>query len=946
MNQSKRLTFTLVSTLILGWLLTIPSVATGQPASDKCHPVDLVILLDQSGSMYGDPRPPANDLEGRRFDAAVTIADSLANHSIWLCYENGIQHRIAVVGFGDRANESADGPDNPYLEDVEIYLPSITIPADALGGRSQDDLIELWEGELRNEIEAQINQGTNDNLGATDHRSAFLVANDILTDWRNTPLGDLPRRQGTILLTDGEPCILNRDCPPQTYSLTVDLMEELEDLTNPTTGEFKFYGEGNPESTYISMLLLSRSQGFETSQDYWERIARSHGGDVFPVTSNEELAAIINDALDPITGSGREPLQCGEPTWILPYLDNVIILYSFPLRENPQGQPVLNIESDGDQYALRGGVAITGDIEPSNYRTFRGNESYVLNSPPPGRYEVIIPGLEDCTDELSLKVERGSVTAELLTPENNIKLPTVAEAPFYSDALTRTFAVRVNDRNGNPLEEIDNYPLLITATVQNGSEIKSYPLDPVGGGLYESAPIETPNPSEYTWEIVANVRHPNPDEGMLEIQLPADKRRFTGRFEATPIDLLLFDIIEPIDGDRLALNQVNGVAQIPNQLPVTIAVTDANGEPVDVVNTLENDGVGVFTAFLIQDSGRIVTTTLTLDMGTLNQFRGAFSNGNVDNVYESGDFTIQVQADWGGAENYNELEVAPALDRASVVVEQYQIEPLQVELIPPQGITLRQASSNRLDMFLHRNGLQPFEIGLRVIDPLASEDETIFLEQVLTGMDNFEVVVQTPNGMTETIALVPNPDPAVQTLVGTGGEVLNEAGEYRVSMRVRPEQLQEEYAWATMTYETSFMRVDTFYTQPATWYGANAIAIIIALMVIGAIVYAKTGGPSGYLIISDGDGDLLELKLRKSNRTNKFKKPTLKNAGIGKITVRKGYENMISVSVETNEGYPVPLEMEPGQSDFATDRIQIRYRNDSAPTASYDDDTFDDDIEI
>lgn len=129
----------LLFSLIIGVGYTQETIVLAQTTNvnDKCHPIDLVILIDQSESMGGSATASANDAEGQRFDAAVTIADYLANHSAWLCAEEGIQHRIAVVGFGDLATSAQDDPDNPYEQDIEVYLPPTIIPLDELSGMTQ-----------------------------------------------------------------------------------------------------------------------------------------------------------------------------------------------------------------------------------------------------------------------------------------------------------------------------------------------------------------------------------------------------------------------------------------------------------------------------------------------------------------------------------------------------------------------------------------------------------------------------------------------------------------------------------------------------------------------------------------------------------------------------------------------------------------------------------------
>jgi len=919
----------------IGYTQETTVLAQAPSVNDKCHPIDVVILVDQSESMGGSETASANDAKGQRFDAAVSIVDYLANHSAWLCAEEGIQHRIAVVGFGDLASSAQNGPDNPYQQDIQVYLEPTIIPLDDLEGMTQNELTTAWQGR-RDSIEADIRSGADENLGATDHRSAFLAANDILSGWRDQPLGEISRRQAAIMLTDGEPCVANRGCPPQTYSLTLELMDDLAEITNHLGDDFPFYGMGNPESVYISTILLSRRSQRDTSWDKWEEITQQHGGDIYPVTSSSLLTKVINDALDPVTGSGREPLECGEPKWVRPYLDNVIVFYTFPIVENPQGQAVLNVETDDGSYALRGGVPITGDLTADDYLTFRGNESYVFNAPPPGKYYVTVPGLEDCTDELSLSVESASISGNVAAPLSDSVFPAIVDPPYYSDALNSTFVLEMWDKNGEPLEELDGYPLVVTATVRNGDYEKVYELERVGGqnGRYEStSPIETPLPGNYTWELVATVRHPDPTQPdiLVEEIEPND-----GRFRASTVELMTFAIEIPTDGHVTPLNSVNGISQIPESLAVAVNVLDANGDDLDVTQVLE-DWSSLFAAQLSDGTTVLETIELHLDPATKNRFVGQFENGSIDKLTAAGVHIVTVETDWGGSENYNELTHAPATFESSVTVEQYEIKPLQLELIPLQEASVHQRDT-WLRMFLKQNGLQPFPVSVRVIDPL-NENEPQFLNEVLNSLNGFEVVVETPSGITQTITLAESSNVAEQLLVGSGGQTLDESGEYTLSMRVSDSQLLEEYAWAQTSYEATFPREDSTFTNPTTWTYAQLAVGLVILILIGWLIFIFSGGPSGFLVVVDTGTkqEVITLKLRKSRRVNKFKKSVFKGVGIDRIVAKKGFGNLVSVQVKQADGLEAPLgDMEPGQVDHVGN-AEIRYVNDRASDASYDD---------
>ncbi len=912
----------------IGRMQSTVAEAQANTVDDKCHPLDLVILLDESESMYVN-----NDKDGRRFDAAGAIIEYLGNHAVFLCREEGIQHRVAIVGFGDRANQAVDGADNPYQEDTKIYLDSVTIPEQPIVDKDMKESTSIWDPQ-RTAITDLIKNIGGDDLGATDHRSAFLVANDILTQWKNEPLeSDEIRRQGVLMLTDGGSCVQNRGCyrpyinvhAAELGPVARDLMSELEDLTLNTGDNFPFFGFSDPDSVYIATVFLSGDldkHSFGTS-DQWREIATGHGGNIYPVTSTTSLVVTINDALDPAAGTGREPIECGEPKWIKPYEDNVIIFSAYPLVEDPSEQVTVSI--DEGKYVIRGGVMVNGDLSTDNmsYNPYRGNESYIFNSPIPGSYQVFVGDASNCTDALSVKVDSAPISSMVTKPGDNAVFPTVVNPPHYSNALNSTFELLVNDKNGQPLQEIDEYPLVVEATVKNGDYEKVYELSPVMGenGRYESTIIETPVTGNYTWELLATVRHPNPDEDDIKIF------RDNGRFSASPVDLLTFAIDAPQDGLSVPINRVDGISQIPETLDVAVAVTDVDGDEIDVTTILE-DWSSLFKAHLGDGTNILETIELKYDPAS-NLFVGRFSNGSTDNLYQSGSHIINVEADWGGKENYDELSYAPALDEVSVTIEQYEIKPLQLTLTLPGEVLLHKKDPNPLSMLLKQNGLETFSVAASVLDPLT--EETQLLNEVLADLDAFEVVVQAPSGLTQTIKLAESDNVAEQVLVGTGGEILNESGTYKLSMRVDDGQLAEEYAWAETSYEAEFTREDTLYTNPTTWTGVQGVLILIMLILLFMFVRAITGGPTGSLVISESGSrnELITLTLKKRRRKNRFKKPVLKQAGIERITVEKGYDNMVAVTVKEINALEAPLQMEPGQVDDVGN-VEIRYVNNTA----------------
>ena len=171
--------------------------------------------------------------------------------------------------------------------------------------------------------------------------------------------------------------------------------------------------------------------------------------------------------------------------------------------------------------------------------------------------------------------------------------------------------------------------------------------------------------------------------------------------------------------------------------------------------------------------------------------------------------------------------------------------------------------------------------------------------------------------------------------------MLEEDGEYSLSIRVNNSQLRKEYNWAQTSYETIFTRKDVTFTNPTTWTIAQAIVILVILLLIALFIYTYSGGPTGSLVVVDSGTrhEVITLFLRKGKRVNKFKKSVLNQVGIDRITARKGFGNLVIVEVKQADGLDAPLgDMEPGQTDHVGN-AEIRYDNDSA-AAAHDHDDF------
>ncbi|MBK8540749.1 MAG: VWA domain-containing protein [Ardenticatenia bacterium] len=121
-------------TVVLGLLVVSPIILgatalaqppTPLPESSRYSGIDLVVLIDQSGSMWGHPEyhPEANDLRGHRIGETQSLIQRLAAHA----RSTATVHRVSVVDFGDEAKVAISNlvmrydRDNP--DDLETRQP-------------------------------------------------------------------------------------------------------------------------------------------------------------------------------------------------------------------------------------------------------------------------------------------------------------------------------------------------------------------------------------------------------------------------------------------------------------------------------------------------------------------------------------------------------------------------------------------------------------------------------------------------------------------------------------------------------------------------------------------------------------------------------------------------------------------------------------------------------
>lgn len=851
------------------------SVGAAQTAADAtCRPVDTVVLIDQSDSMR-----LVNDQDGKRFDAAQTIVDYLGNHAIWLCRDQTVTHRVAVIGFGDYPVQTpGSGVDNPYQEDVETYLTSQNVPP------AHD--FQAWR-EDRLTIRAPIDAAKSGQLGATDPYSGLLAARDQLAAWRAEPLDDQPRRQSVIIITDGEPCLFARSCGQvPIYNIDPD-MTALEELTDPLDATFPWVGSDNPNSVHISLIAMSQRGGSMQDRffDGWHAITQSHGGNVYSANDvNTNLNTIVTDILSPVSGSGMQAVACNTDVWVNPYTDNLVLIYAFGLNETDLGQAIINIDTGREQIQVVGGVATSDAVRIQEYIPDGRNEYYVFQPPVPGRYNITYSGADptNCQSLMDIRAQRKPVVGDVVTPNERSSFPATTPP---SEIVAEKFRVELFETAAagerRPLVEFPDYPIAVTASVGGpGGHSREYVFQKVEDGVYESTElIQSPAVGEYNWALRATVETPNPAEPEIVV-LEAD-----GRFTATEVTPFGFAITRPAAGQTLPLNDVDGPRQSPIAIPVAIELRDAAGAPADI-DTYLTDEAGLFTASLLRGDDVVESVPLTRVPGSASEFAGELTNSQAGQIVAAGDYTIEVTADWT-PQRYNALLHAPTTASEAVAIRQFEVTPLDLMITSPLSATLHQAN-----WWASAQGkLQPYEFHMQIINAVSGE--TMALPDVLADPEaTFEAAVVPPSGDASFFTLEPLDNGQLRA-AGAGLDVA-EAGAYQVKIDTAAIPLQDGFAWAAPERTIDFSRQDTTWTNPLTWRVILGTIIGLLALIIGYLIYLAIGGPTGKLSVVeyrrgqpvpvDGGGP---WSLRGNPRTIKIRNDWLKQNQIKVMKVKK-----------------------------------------------------------
>lgn len=313
--------------LLLPLLVTVVPVAAPAPGGTKpaFTGLDVVILIDQSGSMWG--RTP-NDRWGHRIGQTKNIIYRLAEH----VEETTFVHRVSVVDFGDEAKAAFPEPL------VLRYNPED--PGGAL--RDARAIVERYVSE-----KALINTNTPQAMEVGLREFERMAG----TEPREG------RRRVMLLITDGHPDLPGRASLP-------DLQRQIE----------KDAAALGTEGVGIWVVGLNDASNYWNDGDgyFWERVAGTEHARLAETASTNistVVQEIVNEWLE-VGGSrvGRE-FECP------PYLRRIVFNINFGVPRTA----VSISDPDGREIPLSSGGSSSA---PGTFARF------VVDDPRPGTYKI------------------------------------------------------------------------------------------------------------------------------------------------------------------------------------------------------------------------------------------------------------------------------------------------------------------------------------------------------------------------------------------------------------------------------------------------------------------------------------------------------------------------------------------------------------------------------
>ncbi|GEM_PF-6675638 len=453
----------LLLVLCLGSVPFASHLPVARAQSPVCDSLEVVFLVDQSGSMPGSSKHPVpNDPQGLRFYGPLRVLrwmgqDAVDTTALRLPSRPAIKYQAALVDFGDEA--------------------TIRLPWTSIAPATGDD----WQ-DLAGTLEATL-APYGGSKGYTNLERALRKARDLFAQ-RATPRDGCPRR-AILLLTDGRPDLLADDFTVQGH------MEQVKALVQ---GELAQMGV----ELWVTAINDSQDNYWPAMEPLWKRILPPDKPGEPPhallVNSQDEIGDRFMQLMAQLTGRDFTPVKIG-PRCVAPYLQAIV--FTFYKREI--GEHLQISDPLGPITAARQdiGVQVTGYDEPI--------ETLRIERPIPGRWVISTSAPRS---DVIIDVDKVPPVARLVEPAGRAGLQYV-ETPVV---------IQFTDSQGRALPEYNDplFALTVEAQVEVGGKAQPLVLTPLSEHRYAGSFVPL-SPGENRVMISAVSRGPKevepPDGG-------------------------------------------------------------------------------------------------------------------------------------------------------------------------------------------------------------------------------------------------------------------------------------------------------------------------------------------------------------------------------------------------------------------------------------------------
>ncbi|MCP4544249.1 MAG: hypothetical protein GY832_44620 [Chloroflexi bacterium] len=665
--------------------IMLTGIRTTLAQSPTCTGLDIIFIIDQSGSMGGSPdHPEPNDPNGLRF-YGVDYALSWLGRNQWLIHPDAT-YRVAVVNFGT-APESV----NFGTYDAPYYWESIS------SGTESQWLLQ--EAALRPRVSQDAL--SRPYLGNTNFVTAFDEAQRLFS--RLNELGGTvgEHKRAIIVLTDGLPYV----------NANTSVQGHMSELIRNVETDF------SRESYSIYVIALNDTEAHYWNQwyaDLWADVTSdSTGSRARLVEQNEtdvgvRFREILLELTNDIPGEeGMTDVQIeAGPQPIPPYLREL----EFTFFKAIPTETVEITDSLGRAIKALGanqGVYVSGETEVI--------ERVQVSNPEPGEWTVGVP-VGSAT----------KITMQQITAKGRLEQPVGVQYQFVPASIV----YQLLDTSNNPLPQYSDlrYQLQVTTTVQSGGQSWPINLRTSGQSRYEAEFVPTQLGS-HAVRVKATSQDLNGNEvdvfeGYLNPfdvrQLAAESRMHGNRLTQYVSSTLHYGLIDSNNQD----------ANVSVPIDVQAIITDSQGNTWVVPLAIQpgSNLVGQFTPASI-DTHQVRLVATTRD----SQGRQYTALDSVQASLSVAPPAMQVQVSPQSPQQYRAVNVTLQLEDANgdpLVLDPAQQSRLDVILSGEGGdqtIAVQQASPGVYTAVFSptHDGAHTLVSALKIVDPGTNQETTI-----------------------------------------------------------------------------------------------------------------------------------------------------------------------------------------------------------------------------